>query len=77
MYGALLAFDYDFIHVVSISFSALIVTELIMVAMTVHTWHWAMLIAQVCFYYSIDTFNHVYISGFIIKFICSIFAYIG
>uniref|UniRef100_A0A914XVP2 Phospholipid-transporting ATPase n=3 Tax=Panagrolaimus TaxID=55784 RepID=A0A914XVP2_9BILA len=46
MYGALLAFDYDFIHVVSISFSALIVTELIMVAMTVHTWHWAMLIAQ-------------------------------
>lgn len=28
----------DFIHVVSISFSALIITELIMVAMTVHTW---------------------------------------
>ncbi|KAI6229029.1 Phospholipid-transporting ATPase [Aphelenchoides fujianensis] len=47
MYGALVAFDSDFIHVVSISFSALIVTELIMVAMTVHTWHWAMLVAQV------------------------------
>ncbi|KAK5965888.1 hypothetical protein GCK32_005148 [Trichostrongylus colubriformis] len=46
MYGALLVFDADFIHVVSISFSALIVTELIMVAMTVHTWHWAMLVAQ-------------------------------
>ncbi|VDL65327.1 unnamed protein product [Nippostrongylus brasiliensis] len=46
MYGALLVFDADFIHVVSISFSALIVTELIMVAMTVHTWHWAMLLAQ-------------------------------
>lgn len=46
MYGALVAFDSDFIHVVSISFSALIVTELIMVAMTVHTWHWAMLVAQ-------------------------------
>uniref|UniRef100_A0A7E4VPP5 Phospholipid-transporting ATPase n=1 Tax=Panagrellus redivivus TaxID=6233 RepID=A0A7E4VPP5_PANRE len=46
MYGALVAFDNDFIHVVSISFSALIVTELIMVAMTVHTWHWAMLVAQ-------------------------------
>jgi phospholipid-translocating ATPase len=51
MYGALVAFDSDFIHVVSISFSALIITgklkianlnhrilELIMVAMTVHTW---------------------------------------
>jgi len=46
MYGALVAFDQDFIHVVSISFSALIITELIMVAMTVHTWHWAMLVAQ-------------------------------
>jgi phospholipid-translocating ATPase len=38
MYGALVAFDSDFIHVVSISFSSLIITELIMVAMTVHTW---------------------------------------
>lgn len=47
MYGALLAFDDDLIHIVSISFSALIITELIMVAMTVHTWHWAMLVAQV------------------------------
>jgi phospholipid-translocating ATPase len=47
MYGALYAFDEDFIHIVSISFSALIITELIMVAMTVHTWHWAMLAAQV------------------------------
>lgn len=46
MYGALLVFDSDFIHVVSISFTALIVTELIMVALTVHTWHWAMLLAQ-------------------------------
>uniref|UniRef100_A0A9J2PBC9 Phospholipid-transporting ATPase n=1 Tax=Ascaris lumbricoides TaxID=6252 RepID=A0A9J2PBC9_ASCLU len=46
MYGALLVFDSDFIHVVSISFTALIVTELIMVALTVHTWHWAMLLAE-------------------------------
>lgn len=51
MYGALLVFDSDFIHIVSISFTALIVTELIMVALTIHTWHWAMLLAQVyvCF----------------------------
>lgn len=47
MYGALLVFDSDFIHIVSISFTALIVTELIMVALTIHTWHWAMLLAQV------------------------------
>ncbi|VDD86147.1 unnamed protein product, partial [Enterobius vermicularis] len=46
MYGALLVFDSDFIHIVSISFTALIVTELIMVALTVHTWHYAMLLAQ-------------------------------
>lgn len=49
MYGALLVFDSDFIHIVSISFTALIVTELIMVALTIHTWHWAMLLAQVYF----------------------------
>lgn len=46
MYGALLLFDADFIHVVSISFTALILTELIMVALTIHTWHWAMLVAE-------------------------------
>ena len=51
MYGALMVFDSDFIHIVSISFSALIVTELIMVAMTVHTWHWAMLFAQAISYF--------------------------
>lgn len=59
MYGALLVFDSDFIHVVSISFSALIITELIMVAMTVHTWHWAMLLAQVSQHqlYSVELLN--------------------
>ncbi|GMT29153.1 hypothetical protein PFISCL1PPCAC_20450, partial [Pristionchus fissidentatus] len=46
MYGAIIVFDQDFLHIVSISFSALIITELIMVAMTIHTWHWAMLLAQ-------------------------------
>lgn len=50
MYGALYAFDSDFIHIVSITFTALIITELIMVAMTVHTWHWAMLVAQVLYF---------------------------
>ena len=38
--GALLLFDDDFIHIVIISFSALIMTELILVAVTIRTWHW-------------------------------------
>merc|ERR1712088_1146882 len=42
MFGALLLFEDEFIHVVSISFTALILTELIMVALTIRTWHWAM-----------------------------------
>ncbi|SPP85758.1 blast:Probable phospholipid-transporting ATPase IIB [Drosophila guanche] len=39
MYGALILFVDEFIHIVAISFSALIMTELIMVALTVRTWH--------------------------------------
>lgn len=46
MFGALLLFDDDFIHIVAISFTALILTELIMVALTVRTWHWLMLFAE-------------------------------
>ena len=47
MFGGLLLFDQDFIHVVSITFTSLILTELIMVALTIHTWHWLMLVAEV------------------------------
>uniref|UniRef100_A0AC35TSQ4 Phospholipid-transporting ATPase n=1 Tax=Rhabditophanes sp. KR3021 TaxID=114890 RepID=A0AC35TSQ4_9BILA len=46
MYGALILFDSDFIHIITISFTSLIFTELIMVALTIHTWHWAMFFAQ-------------------------------
>ena len=42
MFGALLLFEDEFIHVVSISFTALIVTELLMVALTIRTFHWLM-----------------------------------
>ena len=35
MYGSFLLFDDDFIHVVSITFTSLILTELLMVALTV------------------------------------------
>ena len=46
MYGALLLFDSEFIHAVSISFTSLILTELIMVALTIRTWHWLMLVSE-------------------------------
>ena len=48
MFGALLLFEDDFIHVVSISFTSLILTELLMVALTIRTWHWLMAVAEVC-----------------------------
>ena len=47
MFGALLLFEDEFIHVVAISFTALILTELIMVALTIRTWHWLMVVAEV------------------------------
>ncbi|KAH8282310.1 hypothetical protein KR054_006841 [Drosophila jambulina] len=46
MYGALILFVDEFIHIVAISFSALIMTELIMVALTVRTWHRLMVLAE-------------------------------
>jgi hypothetical protein len=47
MYGALFLFEDEFIHVVAISFTALILTELIMVALTVRTWHYLIVLAEV------------------------------
>ncbi|KAH9278326.1 putative phospholipid-transporting ATPase IIB [Echinococcus granulosus] len=46
MYGALLLFDSDFIHVVSITFTSVLLTELLMVALTIHTWHFIMILAE-------------------------------
>lgn len=46
MYGALVLFESEFVHVVAISFTALILTELLMVALTVRTWHWLMVVAE-------------------------------
>ncbi|XP_012936830.1 probable phospholipid-transporting ATPase IIB isoform X3 [Aplysia californica] len=46
MYGALLLFEAEFIHVVSITFTSLILTELLMVGLTVRTWHYLMVLAQ-------------------------------
>ncbi|XP_075980773.1 putative phospholipid-transporting ATPase IIB [Anticarsia gemmatalis] len=46
MYGALVLFEDQLIHIVEISYTALILTELIMVALTVSTWHWLMIGAE-------------------------------
>lgn len=46
MYGALILFEDEFIHIVGISFTALVLTELIMVALTVQTWHRFMVLAE-------------------------------
>lgn len=46
MFGALLLFEDEFIHVVAISFTALIFTELTMVALTIRTWHPVMFLAE-------------------------------
>lgn len=46
MYGALILFEDEFIHIVAISFTALILTELIMVALTVRTWHYLIVLAE-------------------------------
>ncbi|KAK6186527.1 hypothetical protein SNE40_008550 [Patella caerulea] len=47
MYGALLLFEEDFVHVVSITFTSLILTELLMVALTIRTWHYLMIVAEI------------------------------
>ena len=46
MYGALLLFESELVHVVAISFTALILTELLMVALNIRTWHWLMVLAE-------------------------------
>lgn len=46
IYGAMLLFLDEFIHVVAITFTAVILTELLMLALTVRTWHWMMIVAE-------------------------------
>ncbi|KFM59955.1 putative phospholipid-transporting ATPase IIB, partial [Stegodyphus mimosarum] len=69
MYGALLLYKAEFIHIVSISFTALIFTELLMVALTVRTWHWLMILAElfslVIYLLSLVFMKHFFDSEFI------------
>ncbi|XP_061679052.1 probable phospholipid-transporting ATPase IIB [Syngnathoides biaculeatus] len=69
MYGALLLFELEFVHVVAISFTALILTELLMVALTVRTWHWLMVLAEFlslsCYLASLAFLNEYFDLAFI------------
>lgn len=40
-------FDHSFLRIISITFTALLLTELLMVALEIHRWRFPMLIAQV------------------------------
>ena len=42
-----LLFESQFIHVVSITFTALVLTELLMVALNIRTWHILMVLAEI------------------------------
>lgn len=57
MYGSLILFEQDFNHVVAISFTSLILTELLMVGLTIRTWHYlnvlAMLLSLACYLLSL------------------------
>ncbi|XP_076991298.1 putative phospholipid-transporting ATPase IIB isoform X3 [Tamandua tetradactyla] len=64
MYGALLLFESEFVRVVLISFTALLLTELLMVALTVRTWHWLMVVAELlslaCYAASLAVLNEYF-----------------
>ncbi len=61
IYGSLLIFDQDFNHIVAITFTALILTELLMVGLTVRSWHILMIISMmvslICYIASLVVFK--------------------
>ncbi|XP_012863550.2 probable phospholipid-transporting ATPase IIB isoform X2 [Echinops telfairi] len=69
MLGALALFESEFVHVVAISFTALILTELLMVALTIRTWHWLMVVAEFlslgCYLASLAFLNEYFDVAFI------------
>jgi len=56
MIMSLVLFENEFLHIVSISFTALILNELIMVALEITTWHLYMIVAELVtlFFYVIS-----------------------
>lgn len=79
MYGALLLFESEFLHVVAISFTALILTELLMVALTIRTWHWLMVVAEFlslgCYLASLAFLNEYFGAYFWLIFLFSFLLY--
>jgi phospholipid-translocating ATPase len=69
MYGSLLLFDQDFNHIVAITFTALILTELLMVGLTVRSWHILMIISMmvslICYIASLVVFKAYFDTEFI------------
>lgn len=61
MLCTLCLFEYELLHMSAITYSALILNELIMVALEVHTWHILMLVAEffslMCFFGSLSVFQ--------------------
>ncbi|XP_063901502.1 probable phospholipid-transporting ATPase IIB, partial [Zophobas morio] len=72
MIGALLLFNFgEFIHIVSISFTALILTELLMVALTVVSFHWLMVVSVFGSFLAYILSIFVLTNYFDLKFVCS------
>ncbi|KJE92835.1 E1-E2 ATPase [Capsaspora owczarzaki ATCC 30864] len=47
MYGAMFMFEEQLVHITAITFTALILTEYLMVALSINTWHWMMIVSEV------------------------------
>lgn len=47
MLASLILFESEFLNIVSISFSALVLNELVMVAVEITTWHTLMVVSEV------------------------------
>ena len=47
MLASLVLFESEFLNIVSISFTALVLNELIMVAVEITTWHMLMIVSEV------------------------------
>ncbi|OAF65750.1 hypothetical protein A3Q56_06539 [Intoshia linei] len=53
MYGSYLMFESEFSHIVSITFTALMMTEMAIVAVKIQNWHWLMvgsILLSICIY---------------------------
>ena len=64
MFGALFLSEENLFHVVVISFTAIILTELTMVFLTIMTWHPLMLLAELAsiliYFHSLVVFHDIF-----------------